>query len=147
MLEAHPVDALVDRRDELDEGDWRPVEDAERVREEDLRDRSAVPDVLEVRGRVALEECAQMDVLVPVRDADRQVAQRVRADVDAAREQPLVLHRRESAVVPDDVADRISHRAATLRAIMPRGPRARSTMHTVTRSRALLMPRTFRWRR
>src|SRR5947199_4231332 len=122
MLEAHPVYALVDRRDELDEGDRRPVEDAERVREEDLRYRSAVPDVLVVSGRVALEECAQMDVLVPVRDADGQVAQRVRADVDAAREQALVLHRRESAVVPDDVADRISHRVATLRAVMLRGP-------------------------
>ena len=48
-----------------------------------------------------------MDVLVPVRDADRQVAERVRADVDAARKQPLVLHRRERPVVADEVADGI----------------------------------------
>jgi hypothetical protein len=63
---------------------------------------------------MTLEERPQMDVLVPFRDADRQVTERVRVDVYAAREQALVLHRGESAVVPDDVADRISHRVATL---------------------------------
>jgi hypothetical protein len=46
---------------------------------------------LGVCGRVALEERTQMDVLVPVGDADRQVAQGIRTDVDAVREQALVL--------------------------------------------------------
>src|SRR5262249_61891016 len=46
------------------------------------------------------------------------MAERVRGDVDAAREQPLVLRRGEPPVVPDDVADRIVHHAI-LSAILP----------------------------
>jgi hypothetical protein len=42
------------------------------------------------------------------------VAERIRADVDAARQQPLVLLRGEPPVVPDDVADRIVHHVASL---------------------------------
>jgi hypothetical protein len=56
VLEAHPVEALMDRRDELDEGDDLPAEDLERRGEDDLRDRSAVPDALVVGGRMTLEE-------------------------------------------------------------------------------------------
>jgi hypothetical protein len=39
------------------------------------------------------------------------VAERVGADVDAAGEQSITLLGRERAVVPDDVRDRIRHRA------------------------------------
>jgi hypothetical protein len=63
---------------------------------------------------MALEESAQVDILVPFRDADRQVAERVRADVNAARHQALVLRRGEPPVVPDDVADRIVPHVASL---------------------------------
>jgi len=70
VFEPHPVDALVDRRDELDERHRRPVEDLERISEDDLRDRPAVPDVLEVRGGVSLEERAQVEV--QVQSATRQ---------------------------------------------------------------------------
>ena len=103
----------MDRRDELDVGDDLPAEDLEGRGEHDLRNRSAVPDVLEVGGRMTLEERPQVDILVPLRDADREVAERVRANVDATRQQPLVLHRGESPVVPDDVADRIVPHFAT----------------------------------
>src|SRR5439155_5303422 len=44
VLEAHPVDALVNGRDELDERDRSPVEDIERLGEHDQGDRSPVPD-------------------------------------------------------------------------------------------------------
>jgi hypothetical protein len=37
VLEAHPVDTLVNRRDELDARDRSPVEDIERLVEDDLR--------------------------------------------------------------------------------------------------------------
>ena len=104
----------MDRRDELDEGDDLPAEDLEGRGEDDLRDRSAGPAALVVGGRMTLEERPQVDRLVPLRDPDRQVAERLRADVDAARKQPLVLHRGEPPVVPDDVADRIVHHLATL---------------------------------
>jgi len=87
----------MDRRDELDERDRHPVEDLERGGEEDHRDRPAVPEVLVVRGRVALEERPHVDVLVPLGDADGQVAQGVRADVDATGEEAGVLLRDEAA--------------------------------------------------
>ena len=41
-------------------------QDFERLGENDQRDRSAVPDVLPIRGRVALEERPDLDVLVPL---------------------------------------------------------------------------------
>src|SRR5918994_1612687 len=56
VLEAHPVDALVNGRDELDARDRGPIEDIERVREDDQRDRTPVPDVLAVRPRMAFEQ-------------------------------------------------------------------------------------------
>src|SRR5438552_5495672 len=77
VLEAHLVDALVDRRDELDERDRHPLEDLERRGEEDLRDRPAVPDVLEVGGRVTFEQGPQVGVLVPLRHADDRKSTRL----------------------------------------------------------------------
>jgi hypothetical protein len=80
VLQAHLVDTLVDGREELDERDDLAVEDAERLGEEDLGDRPSVPDALEVGDRVPLEEGPEVDVLLPLRDADRQVAQLVRRE-------------------------------------------------------------------
>ena len=66
VLQPHPVDALVDGRDELDERDDLAFQDFERLGENDQGDRAAVPDVLPIRGRVALEERPDLDVLVPL---------------------------------------------------------------------------------
>src|SRR5438105_11994477 len=110
VLEAHPVDALVNGWDELDERDRSPVEDIERLGEHDLGDRAPVPDVLEVRPRMALEKRPLADVKVPIGDADGEVAERVRCDVDAAGNKTVALHRREGSIVPDDVGDRIRRR-------------------------------------
>src|SRR5207244_5385426 len=66
VLEAHPVDALVNGRDELDERDRSPVEDIERLGEHDQGDRTSVPDVLAVRPRMALEKRALVDVKAPI---------------------------------------------------------------------------------
>ncbi len=86
------------------------VEDIERLIEDDLGDRTSVPDALEVRPRVALEKCALVDVQVPVGDADGEVAERVGRDVDAAGKKTVALHRREGSIVPDDLGDRIRPR-------------------------------------
>src|SRR6266852_3245741 len=110
VLEAHPVDALVNGRDELDERDRSPVEDIERLGEHDLGDRTPVPDVLAVRLRMALEKRALVDVKVPIGDADGEVAERVGCDVDAAGNKTVALHRREGSIVPDDLGDRITRR-------------------------------------
>ena len=63
--------------------------------------------------RVPLEEGPEVDVLVPLGDADRQVAQLVRRDVDAARSEAVALQRRERAVVADEVRDRVGHRVTS----------------------------------
>src|SRR6476469_9335829 len=94
VLEAHPVDALVNGRDELDERDRSPVEDLERLGEHDLGDRTPVPDVLAVRPRMALEQRPLMDVRVPIGDADGEVAELEGGDVDTAGNKPVALHRR-----------------------------------------------------
>src|SRR4026209_1891722 len=107
VLEAHPVDPLVNGRDELDARNWRPVQDFERLGEHDQGDRTSVPDVLPVRPRMALEQRALVDVQVPIGDADGEVAERVRRDVDAAGNETVALHRREGSIVPDDLGDRI----------------------------------------
>jgi hypothetical protein len=91
MLETHLVDALMDRRDQLDHRDGLPVEHLERLGGKDQGDRSAVPKVLAVRDRVALELCPDADVLVPLRDAKTDVAQREWRDVDAAVQKPVAL--------------------------------------------------------
>jgi len=68
-------------------------EDLERMRQQDLRHGSAVPDVLQVGGRVPFEEGPHVEVLAPLGDAVREVAERIRGDVDAARGQPVALLR------------------------------------------------------
>src|SRR5262245_24916559 len=110
VLEAHPVDALVNGRDELDVRDRSPVEDLERLGKHDQGDRTPVPDSLAVRPRMALEQRSLVDVQVPIGDADSDVAERVGRDVDAAGNKAVALHRREGSVVPDDLGDRIRRR-------------------------------------
>jgi hypothetical protein len=65
-------------------------------------------------SRFAFEQRPLLDVQVPVGDADGQVAERVRRDVDPAGEKPVVLHRGEGSIVPDDLGDRIRRRHAAL---------------------------------
>src|SRR6266540_6978600 len=48
VLEAHPIDALMKRRDQLDELDRSRLGERQRVCEEELGDRPSVPDVFEV---------------------------------------------------------------------------------------------------
>src|SRR6266545_3315381 len=110
VLEAHPVDALVNGRDELNERDRSPVEDIERLGEHNLGDRTPVPDVLAVRLRMALEKRALVDVKVPIGDADGEVAERVGCDVDVAGNKTVALHCREASIVTDDLGDRIRRR-------------------------------------
>ena len=62
-----------------------------------------------------------MRVLVPLGHTDGEVAEGVRADVDAPVEQPGVLLRGERPIVPDDVAHRIGHRRLLSAAIVGRG--------------------------
>jgi hypothetical protein len=97
VLEAHPVDPLVNGRDELDARDRGPVEHIERLGEHDQGDRTPVPDVLVVRVRMAPEKRALVDVQVPIGDAEGQVAERVGCDVDAVGRKTVALHRREGA--------------------------------------------------
>src|SRR5438552_7780792 len=110
VLEAHPVDALVNGWDELDERDRSPVEDIERLGEHDQGDRTPVPDALAVRPRMALEKRPLVDVQVPIGDADGEVAERVGRDVDPAGKKAVALHRSEGSIVPDDLGDRIRRR-------------------------------------
>src|SRR5438876_2932625 len=110
VLEAHPVDALVNGWDELDERDRSPIEDIERLGEHDQGNRTPVPDVLSVRHRMALEKRPLLDVQVPIGDADGEVAERVRGDVDAAGNKTVALHGGEGSIVPDDLGDRIRRR-------------------------------------
>ncbi len=56
---------------------------------------------------MALEKRPLVDVQVPVGDADGEVAEGVWRDVDAAGKKTVALHRRESAIVADDLGDRI----------------------------------------
>src|SRR6188768_775978 len=58
---------------------------------------------------MALEQRPDMDVLVPLGDAVREMAGLIRAHVDAALEQPLMLPCCEGPVVADDVTHRIGH--------------------------------------
>src|SRR5213595_4296640 len=118
VLEAHPVDALVNGRDELDERDRSPVEDLERLGEHDQGDRTPVPEVLAVRPRMSLEKGALVDVQVPIGDADGEVAERIGCDVDAAGNKTVALHRREGSIVPDDLGYRIRRRHVASSAIV-----------------------------
>ena len=65
VFEAHAVDALVERRYQLDETDVVALADRERLLEEKLRNRPPVLHVLEVGGRDALKIVACRDVLAP----------------------------------------------------------------------------------
>src|SRR5207248_5555031 len=123
VLEAHPVHALMNGRDELDERDRSPVEDIERLAEHDLGDRTPVPDVLAVRPRMALEKRALVDVKVPIGDAHGEVAERIGRDVDAAGNETVALHRREGSIVPDDLGDRIRLRHVASSSAMVRDAR------------------------
>src|SRR6266536_3901030 len=105
VLEAHPVDALVNGWDELGARDRSPIEDIERLSEHDQGDRTPVPDAFAVRPRMALEKRPLVDVQVPIGDTDGEVAERVGRDVDPAGKKTVALHRRESAIVPDDLGD------------------------------------------
>src|SRR5579864_8765649 len=126
VLEAHPVEALVDGRDELDERDRGPVEEIERLGEHDLGDRAPVPDVLAVRPRMALEKRALVDVEVPIGDTNGDVAERIRRDVDAAGNETVALHRGEGSIVPDDLGDGVRRRhVASSAAIVRVFPRVR----------------------
>ena len=93
VLQAHPVDALVHGWDQLDEGDDLAVEDVERLGGDDQGDGAAVPEVLAIGDRVAFEQRPDVDVLVPLRHADGEVAELVRADVDASGEEAVSLLR------------------------------------------------------
>src|SRR6266550_1431097 len=110
VLEAHPVDALVNGWDELDERDRSPVEDIERLGEHDQGDRTPVPDVLGVRPRMMLEKRPLVDVKIPIGDADGEVAERVVCDVDTAGNKTVALQRREGSIVSDDLGNRIRRR-------------------------------------
>jgi hypothetical protein len=112
VLQPHLVDALVDGRDELDERDDLSVEDFERLVGNDQGDRAAVPEVLAIGDGMAFNETPHLDVLIPLGDSVREVAEWVWGDVDAARRQPVSLLRGECAVVPDDVLDRIWHQSS-----------------------------------
>ena len=59
---------------------------------------------------MALKKRALVDVQVPIVDANGEVAERVGRDVDAADKKTVALHRREGAIVPDDLSDRIRRR-------------------------------------
>ena len=59
---------------------------------------------------MALQKRALVDVKVPIGDADGEVAERVGRHVDAAGKKTVALHRRESAIVANDLSDRIRRR-------------------------------------
>ena len=64
---------------------------------------------------VALEQAADVEVLVVLGDAVCQVAQRIRRDVDFARAQPVLLAGEERPVVTEDVRDRVGHLLSSVR--------------------------------
>ena len=66
---------------------------------------------------MALEKRPLVDVQVPLDDADREVAERVGCDVDAAGKKTVALYRREGSIVPDDVRDRIHGSSYTLQGL------------------------------
>jgi hypothetical protein len=59
---------------------------------------------------MALEKRALLGVEIPIGNADGEVAERIRCDVDAARNETVALHRRERSIVPDDLGNRIKRR-------------------------------------
>ena len=76
---------------------------------------------------MALEQRALVDVQVVIGDADGEVAERIRRDVDLADKETVTLHRCEGSIVPDDVGNRIRrlHVAPSAEILRPRaGARA-----------------------
>ena len=84
VLQAHLVDALVDGWDELDERDDLAVEDASGSESTISEIGRPFQKFSRFATRVALEERPEVDVLIPLGDADREVTELVRRDVDAA---------------------------------------------------------------
>jgi hypothetical protein len=61
-----------------------------------------------------------MHVLVPLRHANGEVAEGVRADVDASGEQAIALLSGERPIVPEEVTHRVGHRRLLSAAIVGR---------------------------
>jgi len=58
---------------------------------------------------MALQQRPDVDILVPLGHPEGEVAERVRGDFDAARQQAVALRGCEGAVVADDLRDRVGH--------------------------------------
>src|SRR5215470_1600759 len=82
MLEAHPVDTLVEGRNQLDQIQG-PSTDGDRLGENDLRDRAAVPDVFAVGNGQLLEPFSKGQVLPPGSCAERNMTDRQPGYLDA----------------------------------------------------------------
>ena len=83
MLEAHPIDALMKRRDQLDELERRRLGEQQGVSEEELGDRPSVPDVFEVGDGSFFEFVTQNQVLAPGPGPDGEMADRKCASIDS----------------------------------------------------------------
>jgi hypothetical protein len=83
VLEAHPIDALMKRRNQLDELDRRRLGERQRVREQEFGDRSSVPDVFEVGDGPFFELVTQNEVLTPGPSPDGEIGDRKRAGIDS----------------------------------------------------------------
>jgi len=82
VLEAHPIDALMKRRNQLDELDRRRLGELQRVCEQEFGDRSSVPNVFEVGDGPFFELVTQNEVLTPGSSPDGEIADRKRAGID-----------------------------------------------------------------
>ncbi len=112
MLETHLVDVLMGRRDQLDQRDRHARLDEDRLAEQQLGDRPAVPDVLDVRDAERLGPLPDDEVRVERLRPERKVAERVARDLDAERGEPALLLGEEARVVADDRVRRHGRRIA-----------------------------------
>jgi len=83
VLEAHPIDAPMKRRNQLDELDRRRLGELQRVCEQEFGDRSSVRDVFEVGDGPFFELVTQNEVLTPGSSPDGEMADRKRAGIDS----------------------------------------------------------------
>ena len=83
VLEALPIDALMKRRNQLDELDRRRLGELQRVCEQEFGDRSSVRDVFEVGDGPFFELVTQNEVLTPGSSPDGEMADRKRAGIDS----------------------------------------------------------------
>ena len=83
MLEAHPIDALMKRRNQLDELDRRRLAERQRVCEQEFGDRPSVPDVFEVGDGPFFELATHNHVLAPCPGPDSEMADRKCASIDS----------------------------------------------------------------